>query len=254
MSKIRISAVRYANTYPLLYGLRESGIEEKATIEIDHPAECARKLAAGEVDISLVPIAALPDIKGYKIISDYCIGTNGAVRTVLLLTNSPFSELRKIFLDYRSRTSVALTRILAKKYWKTNFEWEGTGPDFDFHNIGAKEGLVLIGDQCFNFENRYPYRLDLALEWNRFTGLPFVFACWAATKEIDKEFLEFFNKALTFGASNIESAASKFSSVSSMPPDVLISYLHDDIDFRLNEDKKMAMNRFFDYLKEIIEY
>jgi len=254
MSKLRISAVRYANTYPLLYGLRESGIEEKATIEIDHPAECARKLASGEVDISLVPIAALPDIKDYKIISDYCIGTNGAVRTVLLLANSPFSELKKIFLDYRSVTSVALTRILAKMYWKTSFEWEGTGADFDFLNIGTNEGVVLIGDQCFNFEHRYPYRLDLALEWNRFTGLPFVFACWAATKEIDRDFLDFFNKALMFGVSNIESAASKFSTVSAMPPDVLITYLNDNIDFMLNEDKIMAMNMFFNYLKQINQY
>ena len=90
MDKIRISAVKYANTYPFIYGLTESGFEKKVILETDHPSDCAAKLISGRVDIGLIPVAALPMLKEYHIISDYCIGANGNVRTVMLLSNCPF--------------------------------------------------------------------------------------------------------------------------------------------------------------------
>ena len=109
MAKIRISAVKYANTYPFIFGLKESGLDKRVILETDHPADCAAKLISGKVDIGLVPVAALPLIKEYHIISDYCIGTNGLVRTVLLLSNCPFEEIATIYLDYRSLSSVTLS-------------------------------------------------------------------------------------------------------------------------------------------------
>ena len=93
MDKIRISAVKYANTYPFMYGLIESGFENKAILETDHPADCAAKLISGRVDIGLIPVAALPSLNEYHIISDYCIGANRDVRTVMLLCNCPFEEI-----------------------------------------------------------------------------------------------------------------------------------------------------------------
>ena len=104
MDKIRISAVRYANTYPFIYGLRESGFDKKVILETDHPADCAAKVISGRVDIGLIPVAALPMLKEYYIISDYCIGAIGKVRTVMLLSNSPFNDISTIYLDYRSRS------------------------------------------------------------------------------------------------------------------------------------------------------
>ena len=90
MDKIRISAVKYANTYPFIYGLIESGFEKRVILETDHPADCAAKLISGRVDIGLIPVAALPMLNKYYIISDYCIGANSNVRTVLLLSNCSF--------------------------------------------------------------------------------------------------------------------------------------------------------------------
>ncbi len=83
MGKIRISAVKYANTYPFMYGLVESGFEKKVILQTDHPADCASKLIGDKVDIGLIPVAALPLLKEYQIISDYCIGAEKNVRTVL---------------------------------------------------------------------------------------------------------------------------------------------------------------------------
>ena len=115
MEKIRISAVKYANTYPFIWGLRESGFDKKVILETDHPAQCADKLISGAADIGLIPVAALPQVKNYNIAGDYCIGANGDVRTVLLFCNSPFENVNKIYLDYRSRSSVNLTKVLASE-------------------------------------------------------------------------------------------------------------------------------------------
>jgi chorismate dehydratase len=151
MDKIRISAVKYANTYPFIYGLTESGIDKRVVLETDHPADCAEKLINGSVDLGLIPVVVLPLVKGYHIISDYCIGANGNVRTVMLLSNCPFNDIRNIYLDYRSRSSVNLTKVLAKNSWKREFRWTNTSKSFDFLNIGRYDAVVLIGDQCFEF-------------------------------------------------------------------------------------------------------
>jgi len=174
MEKIRISAVKYANTYPFIWGLRESGFDKRVILETDHPADCAAKVISGKADIGLIPVAALPLIKNYYIISDYCIGAIGKVKTVMLLSNFPFDQINSINLDYRSRSSVNLTKVLAKYFWKKEFNWINTSEKFDFKNIGANEAVVLIGDQCFEFENSFSHKIDLAEEWKKQTGLPFV--------------------------------------------------------------------------------
>ncbi len=204
MDKIRISAVKYANTYPFIYGLTESGFDKKVILETDHPAECAEKLISGRVDIGLIPVAVLPFLKEYHIISDYCIGANGNVRTVMLLSNYPFEDIETIYLDYRSRSSVNLTKVLAKNSWNRKFTWINTAVGFDFKNIGRNEAVVLIGDQCFEFEKSFRYQTDLAMAWKKFSGLPFVFACWTANKKLDEGFIEEFNGALLLGIKNID--------------------------------------------------
>lgn len=251
MDKLRISAIRYANTFPLNFGLRESGIEEYATIDIDHPAECARKLMNGEADIGLVPVAEIRNIKNAKIISNYCIGTNSPVRTVLMVSNIPFDKIKNVYLDYRSRTSVALARILAHEKWKREFIWINTDKSFDFNNIPNDSALVIIGDQCFDLEEKYNYKIDLATEWKELTSLPFVFACWVSNIDIDKAFTSKFNSAMQYGIDNIDKAIKKYEKMSSMPAEVLRTYLTDNIDYLLNDKKRKAMEIFFDYLDEL---
>jgi chorismate dehydratase len=251
MEKIRISAVRYANTYPFIYGLKKSGFEKKVSLEIDHPADCAEKLITGKVDVGLIPVGALPRLKEYFIISDYCIGANGKVRTVMLLSNCPFDEIKKINLDYRSRTSVNLIKVLAQFKWKREFEWKPTSDKFDFLNISNDEGAVLIGDQCFESENKFKYKIDLAEEWKNYSGLPFVFACWVSNKQLQKEFLDSFNEALSCGVRNIDRTAAFFAHNSVLSEEELKVYLKTNIDFNLDENKRKGMNLFLRLLSEI---
>jgi chorismate dehydratase len=249
--KIRISAVRYANTYPFMYGITESGFSKKVIIEMDHPADCAAKLIGGKVDIGLIPVAVLPLMKEYHIITDYCLGAYGKVRTVMLLSNCPFGDIKTINLDYRSRSSVNLARILAKNAWKRSFVWNNTSKDFNFMNIPADEAVVLIGDQCFEFEKKFRFGVDLAEEWYKFTGLPFAFACWTANRTLDKAFLDEFNDVLGMGVRNIPAVVEKYGNSGIIRGEDLKSYLTQNINFDLNDDKRKAIKLFLKYISEL---
>jgi chorismate dehydratase len=249
--KIRISAVKYANTYPFIYGLKESGFEERIILETDHPADCAAKLINNRSDIGLIPVASLLQLKEYHIISDYCIGSNGNVRTVMLLSNCTFEELDTIYLDYRSKTSVKLVQVLAMNWWKRNFKWVNTAEGFDFLNIKCNEAVVLIGDQCFEYEKRFRSGVDLSMEWKKHTGLPFVFACWVSNKKIDPEFLSDFNSALKSGLTDIDAVVEYIGSYGSIKGAVLKEYLTENIDFILNEEKKKGIDLFLSLVKKL---
>jgi chorismate dehydratase len=249
MDKIRISAVKYANTYPFIYGLEKSGIGKRAILETDHPADCASKLISDRVDIGLIPVAVLPLLKEHYIISDFCIGANGNVKTVMLLSNCPFEKIKNIYLDYRSRSSVNLTKVLAKNSWKREFRWISTAQEFDFINIGPDDAVVLIGDQCFEFENSFTYKIDLAMEWKKFSGLPFVFACWTSNKLIDNTFINEFNEALKLGVNNIDAVVERFKTAGTISGENLRSYLKENIDFNFNEEKKAGLKLFLELLR-----
>lgn len=251
MGKIRISAVRYANTYPFIYGLYEDGFNRKAIIETDHPADCAEKLITDKADIGLIPVAAIPLLKESHIIGDYCIGASNKVRTVQLMSNTVFNDLDTVYLDYRSRTSVNLIKVLAKNKWKKEFNWVGTDENFDFTGRKRNEGVVLIGDQCFGFEKCFSHRYDLAEEWKEFTGLPFVFACWTSNKVIDKEFVKDFNDALGKGVRNIDLVVGKFGKSGLIQGEELKKYLTYNIDFLFDNEKKKGMNLFLSFLKQV---
>ena len=248
MEKIKISVVRYANSYPFILGLRNSGFDKKVIISTDHPADCAAKLASNIADIGLIPVAALPTLDEYYIVSDYCIGANGRVKTVMTLSYSPFDKIDSIYLDYRSLTSVNLVQVLAKNYWKREFKWIKTDANFDFTKIKKNEAVTLIGDQCFEYENHFSYGIDLALEWKNFTGLPFVFACWAANKQINREFIDEFNLALKLGVENIPAVVADMGQTGAIKGKELEQYLTENIDFKLNEDKKKALELFLSFL------
>lgn len=249
--KIRISAVNFANTYPFMYGLTETGFDRKVILTTDNPADCAANLISGKVDIGLIPVAALPSLKESYIITDFCLGAYGKVRTVMLLSNCPFDKIKRINLDFRSRSSVNLAKILAKNYWKREFSWFNTDDGFDFINIQDDEANVLIGDRCFEYENRFRNRIDLAEEWFKFTGLPFAFACWTSNRKLDDEFLKEFNDALATGVRNIPAVVEKYGKTGTIRGEDLRIYLTENMNFDLNDDKRKAIKLYLDLLSKL---
>lgn len=249
--KVKISAVSFANTYPFIYGLKETGFDKKVIMTTDHPADCAAKLISGEADVGLIPVAVLPKLREYHIITDYCLGAYGDVRTVMLLSHHPFSEITTINLDYRSRSSVNLARILAKNLWKREFRWKETSEGFDFLHPGDHEAVVLIGDLCFEYSDFFSTRIDLAGEWFRFTGLPFAFACWTANRRLDPGFIDDFNNALKTGVENIPAVVRKYGNSGSIRGRNLTRYLTKNMNYDLNQDKRQAITLFLEMIDSL---
>ncbi|MCB0401553.1 MAG: menaquinone biosynthesis protein, partial [Flavobacteriales bacterium] len=173
--KVKVSAVSYLNTLPFLYGIKQSGLEQEIDLSLDIPSDCARKLLNDEVDLGLVPVAIIPQLKEHHIISDYCIGADGPVDTVALFSDVPLEEIENIYLDYHSRSSVTLVQLLAKAFWKIKPNWIRAEEGFIDQIQGTTAGVV-IGDRTFGLSKKYKY--DLAEAWKAFTGKPFVFAAW----------------------------------------------------------------------------
>ena len=120
MVMYKVSVVSYLNTFPFIYGLRESGLDKKMDMSLDIPSVCAEKLIANKVDVGLVPVVALKQLEDAHIFSDFCIGANGVVETVCLFSDVPIDRIENIFLDYQSKTSVELLRVLLKEYWRVS--------------------------------------------------------------------------------------------------------------------------------------
>lgn len=251
MEKIRVSAVRYINSYPFMIGLRDGEVAEMIDLEVCHPSECADRLIAGKSDLGLIPVAMIAGMKEYHLVGDYCLSTNGEVRTVLLVSNTPFDEISTIYLDYRSRSSVTLCRILAAKAWKHEYRWLPAPEEFDITAMSHGEAAVMIGDRCFEYARHFRYRIDLGLEWKKFSGLPFVFACWVSTRQLPERFITLFNKALGEGLARRNESVTLLKDGAAATPGEVIHYLNQNMDYTLDDRKKEALAKFIDYIHEL---
>jgi len=195
--------VSYLNTKPLVYGFEKGMMIEELELVMDYPANIASMLIRDEIDIGLVPVAILPTLKEYHIISNYCIACDGEVASVCLFSEVPVNEIQIILLDYQSKTSVALLKILLKELWNINPKLVNSEQGYELSISGTTAGLV-IGDRAFEQLNKSKYSYDLGQAWKELTGLPFVFAVWVSNKLIDKQFIEKFNISNAFGITHIE--------------------------------------------------
>jgi chorismate dehydratase len=228
---------------PFLYGLEYSGlINTQINLSRDIPSECARKLLNNEIDIGLIPVAVIPQLKDSYIVSDYCIGANGAVNSVMLYSEVPLEKIEKIYLDYQSRTSIQLVQILAKEFWKINPEYIAAEKGFE-NNISETTAAVVIGDRTFELNDKFPYVFDLPEEWKKMTGLPFVFACWVANKKMPEYFLQQFNAALKQGMNNIDQSIIHYNLQEKYPTNVY-QYLKKYIQFNFGIEQKNAIELF----------
>ncbi|HDP76290.1 MAG TPA: radical SAM protein [Bacteroidales bacterium] len=243
MKKIKVSAISYLNTAPFAYGLRHSSVFKSIELLYDYPAECARKLANGQVDLSLLPVGALIDLPSYSIVSNYCIGSVGPVRSVALMSNNHLSDIKTIYLDYQSRTSVILVKILCQNLWNITPDFIPLKPSDNYKLLTENEAIVLIGDRVFDAENYFSNVIDLSNEWYNAYGLPFVFAVWATTKQLPMEFIKELNSGLELGVNSIEKAVDEFSPLSISSEDA-ICYLKQNISYTLDEEKFKAIKLF----------
>jgi chorismate dehydratase len=243
--KHSVSIVNYYNTTPFLYGINHSGFKSQINLELDIPSVCAQKLKSKQVEIGLVPVAILPELKSYQIITDYCIGAIGKVDSVKLFSERPLEELTHVLLDYQSKTSVTLVQVLNKHFWKKNIQFINASEGFE-NQITGTTGAVIIGDRTFGLVS-HPYQYDLSEEWQNFTGLPFVFACWVSNVPLEENFINEFNNALSYGVNHIEESI--IEKPNHALGDKALDYLKNKISYNLDADKRKALNKFLELMK-----
>ncbi|MCK4662155.1 MAG: menaquinone biosynthesis protein [Bacteroidales bacterium] len=245
MSIVKISVVSYLNSIPFIYGIKNSGyIDGDYSLELDIPSVCAKKLITGDVDIGLIPVAVIPNLKYSEIISDYCIGAVSKVRSVLLISNVPINKINTIYLDYQSRTSVMLVRILAYKFWNIKVKWENSNDKFDYNNFADDSGALIIGDKTFELANKFNYVYDLAEQWIKYTQLPFVFACWISNKKINSDFINNFNLSLDYGINNLDKVIDDYLCSENKLNVNIKEYLTKNISYKLDNKKREGMKLF----------
>ena len=144
----RISAVSYLNTVPFVFGIKQSGYIDNYQLLLDVPSVCADKIINSEADIGLIPVSGIPYIKNCEIISDYCIGSQGKVKTVVLASKIPLNNISEVYLDLDSRTSAKLIKILAEKFWKKSIIWKDLTSLTILDNC---DSVLLIGDKVFKY-------------------------------------------------------------------------------------------------------
>jgi chorismate dehydratase len=249
MSKIKISIVSYLNSKPFIFGLHNSKLLDNIDLQLDIPSVCAQKLIDNKVDIGLIPVAVLPQLKTSHIISNYCIGAEGKVASVMLYSNVPLQEITSVLLDYQSRTSVTLVKVLAANFWKINPHWIPAMTDYE-NNVKGTTAAVIIGDRTFGLENKFAYSYDLAEEWQKFTKLPFVFACWVANKKLQDGFISEFDQALKYGIDNRPTLIAELVKSGSYSTNV-DNYLTQNIRYNYDDAKKQALNLFLNYLSKL---
>lgn len=238
-TKIRVGAVSYLNTKPLVYGFEHGMMAERVDLKIDYPSKIASMLLENTIDVGLVPVAVIPEMKEHYIISDYCIGCDGEVASVCLFSEVPLDKIKKVLLDYQSRTSIALLKILIQQYWKINPVFEETSGAYQSKISGTTAALI-IGDRALEQRKISAFIYDLGLEWKKFTGLPFVFAAWVSNKKLEEDFIGSFNESNSFGLNKIDQIVKD----NPHAPFDLKNYYTKYIRYHLDDDKRKGLEFF----------
>ncbi len=246
----RVAIVNYLNTKPFLYGIRQHGLDLNTEFEFQYhfPSKCAKAITQGDAEIGLIPVAVLPELYSYEILGTTCIGADGKVDSVLIVSNEPLDEVHTVWLDYQSRTSVALCKILLRDFWKKQVIFREAGENY-LNHIGKNEAAVVIGDRAFDAAIQFKFSYDLAEAWKLFTGLPFVFALWVSRVPISPEISETLNDAFLTGILHREKAAEEIELLYPQHYSVR-KYLTQSISYIFDENKKKGLETFLSLLSK----
>jgi chorismate dehydratase len=258
---MRIAASTYLNSAPLVYGFAHGSQRHLVKFMGDAaPSRCARMLSDGKCDIALIPVIEYQRTEGLRIIPDVAVASKERVRSVILAARCPLAEAQVVTLDSSSRTSQTLTRILFAKLYGASPQFIERTPDssFDCENmLEGSDAALVIGDPAFRLKavsSRYDLETyDLAEEWRKLTGLPFVFAVWAAREGICQS--AGFQK-LDFAASRreglqrIDEITRLYSERLRQPQAELLGYLQESVNFHLDRENLRGLQRFYEFAYE----
>ena len=259
MSRLRISAISYLNTAPLMWDFENGETAGRLKQHFDFsytiPSKCAEELNAGTADIGIIPVAAYTTIPDLVIIPDVAIASKNQVRSILLVSKAPLGKVRSVAVDTSSRTSTALVQIFLKKFVGVDAGFVAQKPDLK-EMLRWHDAAMLIGDAALQAQTAGYQVYDLAEEWHRWTYLPFVFAFWAVRKAAlanvgeEVNISRVFQQSRDHGLQHISEIAESWSGRLQLTTEVIREYLTDNIDYFLDEENLRGLKLFYRYAAE----
>jgi chorismate dehydratase len=258
---MRIAASTYLNSAPLVYSFTQGFLRKKYDFIGDEaPSRCAEALRTGQCEIALIPVIELQRIPGLRIVPEIAVASKKRVRSVLIASRRPLEEVRTLTLDPASRTSQALVKILfLRRYgFLPECSERAIGPSDGSRSLfdGADAALV-IGDPAMRLEasaRSLDLQIyDLAEEWRAMTGLPFVFAVWAAREDVCARapaLADDLIAAKREGINRIEQIATQYTAELELPRSELLDYLSQNVNYDLDDENLVGMATYFDLAHE----
>jgi chorismate dehydratase len=271
MRRLRISAISYLNTAPLMWDFVHGKAGRDFDISYTLPSSCARALEAGTADIGIIPAAAYVQIPDLLVLPDVAIASRQPVRSILLVSRVPLEKIRTVALDTSSMTSVALTKVLFEKWLGGGRTLTAMPPDLD-QMLAHHDAGLLIGDPALQIDRSQYFTLDLAEEWIRYTGKPFVFAFWAVRQDAVcgdsrprlsasqsdalaplQDLAAIFQQSRDHGLEpgNLDQIATEWSSRLNLSESDVRSYLTENIYYYLDASCREGLQLFYRYAAEI---
>jgi chorismate dehydratase len=271
LQKLRISIVQYLNTAPLVWGFTNGPLAGKYDLSFTVPSQCAEALRTGAADIAIIPAIEYQRIPNLVVLPDLAIASQNRVRSLLIVSKKPIEQVHSIALDRSSRSTQALTRILAVEHWKIDPEFFETEPDLRMM-LEKADAAMLIGDPALRMSvaiekkstvspqgraicqaatlgiasHEIFHVYDVVGEWRKFSSLPAVMAIWAARPEVvTPEVLADFAASREFGLTQIAGISLEAARELELPQQALESYLRHNIDFSLGEENRRGLERYF---------
>jgi chorismate dehydratase len=272
---MRIGAVNYLNSKPLVWGLEAAAPDVRVTYDL--PSRLADSLSAGRLDVALVPSVEFFRASGHRIVSDACVACRGPVLSVKLHFRVPPREVRCVALDEGSRTSAALTQILLAERCGVRPRWEklAIGSGIDATDADA---VLLIGDRAIgtaegggwraegqrrggergartekfsspqpSASSRFVEVWDLGERWTSWTGLPFVFAMWVAREGINvSQVAALLEAARDRGVAAVDEIADREAPLVAISRELALQYLRENLHFRLGREERAGLRKFYE--------
>ena len=250
---LRVGALSYLNTKPLIFGLQ--ALAPSLRITMAPPAELARRLRAGELDVAIVPVLEYLTRRDYDLITESAICGDGRIRSVLLFSRVPVEAIRSICLDPESMTSNALMRVLCRRRLGIQPAWRMRPPEADPASIlenSLCDAVLVIGNRALALSGRFPYERDLGQEWWHLTHLPFVFAVWAVRPGAATGDLPLvLRQSLELGMTHLDLIAANTAEALGLDRDLCTQYLRCMIRYNLTDRALEGMARFYQYCTEM---
>lgn len=248
---IELCAVEYLNTKPFLEGITNKIAAENITVHLKIPSQCTEAFKKKECDIALIPVGSLIDFNEIHVLDKHCIGADGKVDSVFIFSQNPIEEIDNVILDFHSRSSNALSKVLMKNHWKKEVNFIQADEKY-ISEIKGKTAGVVIGDRAIAEKSNFKYVYDLAEEWKKMTDLPFVFAIWVFRPQLfETDQLKSLQNAFDFGIHNMDSIAEKWAKQFQMSTSDVQSYFKNSIDYNFDEKKQIALRKYLKFVSEM---